>query len=70
MEQSRKDMESQVEMGGRNRLVIGGEFNASVEKVSKGGECVRSMDWVDRMKLQEICLSGGRSMDWRERIGI
>ena len=46
-------MESGCDERDRERLVIGDDCNASVGRDAEM-RCVVSMDWVDRIKLEEV----------------
>ena len=54
MERCRRDMERQVAMGNRERIVIGGDFNASIGRGERGGGYVESIVWVGVMRQAGI----------------
>ena len=54
MERYRRDLESQVAIGRNARLVIGGNFNASVGIKRNVRDCVENLIWERRMMLKMI----------------
>ena len=67
MERCRRDMERQVAMGNRERIVIGGDFNASIGRggerrgvcgkygLGRGNEAGRDLvDWCEEMGMAHV----------------
>ena len=65
MERCRRDMERQVAMENRERIVIGGDFNASIGRGGERRGYVGSMIWVGEMRQVGIWWTGARRWGWR-----
>ena len=63
MEICRRDMERQVAMGNRERIVIGGDFNASIGKGERRGVC-------GKYGLGRGNEAGRDLVDWCEEMGM
>ena len=55
----------QMEMRGREKLIIGGDFNVSVWQTRAEQALVGGTGWAGETRLEEICWIGAGNRDWR-----